>query len=162
MKQATTTTQQHSDGPTIQDYLAAHWYDGEYPYAYEYGETRATEVARFAGALKGVTAAEAQALDRFLAECHGCQTEVEVAYADERLHYQTTGPVHSSDDYWHAVPKTAPRVITTRNQWSGYRRIRAATLLVELASSILGGRYYTDHAQRQGMPQAPAASGPTA
>ena len=81
------------------------------------------DAERAAAALPGLTVEALRGLDKLCAAAHGIQTEIEVAFEDDRLHYRATGPVlaFSELEDWHTGDFVST-VQTHGNQWSGYNR----------------------------------------
>ena len=94
--------------------------------------------------MPGLTMPAIKQLDKLLYLAHGCQTEVEAAYAHGRLHYRATGPVLSFGEYedWGLSAAESwkialgGRYVKTRGLcWSGHSRYTlGATAAAFLAS----------------------------
>ena len=96
--------------------------------------------------LPGLTVDMLKALDALLRDCHGCQTNVEVAWFRGELHYRATGPVLSSGDleYWAAGhADNCPYAITHDLQWSGIARKDSGCTAGDLAYRLAGQPDYS-------------------
>ena len=96
------------------------------------------DAVQIAHRMPGLTVGALHGFDTLCRAAHGIQTEVEVAYTHDRLHYRATGPVLSFSDLesWTAGDVVGP--CTRGLQWSGYSLKDAGARAGDILYRLLG------------------------